>query len=82
MLSLFNNHNLVHSPESYISIKAEPRWPVSTAQLTDLGVNAEFARSHCTQKPDLNGFKWDFWPVGRGCISQFIVRSTYIYKLQ
>ena len=31
---------------------------LSTAELINPGVNAE-----CTQKPDLRGFKWDFWPV-------------------
>ena len=27
------------------------------------GVNTEFTRPHCTKKPDLIGFKCDFWPV-------------------
>ena len=35
-------------------------------ELSDLGVNAEFTHSHCTQKPAPGGFKWDFWPVEKG----------------
>ena len=29
-------------------------------------LNAECTHSHYTQKPDLRGLKWDFWPVEKG----------------
>lgn len=34
---------------------------LSTAESIDPG--GMFTHSYCTQKPDLSGLKWDFWPV-------------------
>lgn len=43
---------------------------------TDPGLNAEGTHSHCTQKPDLSGFKWDFWPVEKRYYLLFQRRTT------